>query len=122
MSEQPNKENFFNEFKDLIVEYIQNKLELTRISTYEKIAKIIALLFSGIILVFMFFFTIVFSSLLVGFYFSEYFGSNFYGFGIVAAIYGFSFLLLLVFRKQLLEKYIINAVIHILFKEKNDSK
>jgi len=122
MPDQPNKEHFFKDLKDLIVEYVKNRLELTRISAYEKIAKIVALIFSGIILVFVFFFTIVFLSLLVGFYFSEYWGSNFYGFGLVAAFYFISFLLLLIFRKPLLERSIMNAVIHILFKEKDETK
>jgi len=122
MSDQPNKEHFFEDFKDLIIEYLQNKLQLARISAYEKIAKIIAVIFSGIVLVILFFFTIVFMSLLAGFYFSEYYGSNFYGFGIVAAAYFISFLILLLFRKQVLEKFIINAVINILFKEKDETK
>ena len=122
MSDQPNKEHFFEDLKNLIIEYIQNKLQLARISAYEKIAKIIAVIFSGIVLVILFFFTIVFMSLLAGFYFSEYYGSNFYGFGIVAAAYFIAFLILLIFRKQVLEKFIINAVINILFKEKDETK
>ena len=66
MSDQPNKENFFEDFKQLIVEYVQKRLELTRIIVYEKIARIVALLFSGIILGFVFLFTILFLSFLVG--------------------------------------------------------
>ena len=122
MSDQPNKEHFFEDLKNLIIEYIQNKLQLARISAYEKIAKIIAVIFSGIVLVILFFFTIVFMSLLAGFYFSEYYGSNYYGFGIVAAVYFIAFFILLIFRKQVLEKFIINAVINILFKEKDETK
>lgn len=122
MEKQPDRENFFSDLKNLIIEYITNKLEIAKLSAYEKIAKIIALIFSGIVLVFVFFFTIVFLSLLAGFYFSEFYGSNFYGFGIVAVAYSIVFLILLLFRKQLLEKFIINAVIRILFKEKNENK
>ena len=122
MPDQPNKEHFFKDLKSLIVEYVQNRLELTRISAYEKIAKIVALIFSGIILVFLFFFTIVFLSLLAGFYFSEFYGSTFYGFGIVAAFYFITFLILLLFRKPLLERSIMNSVIKILFKEKDETK
>ena len=122
MSDQQNKEHFFKDFKNVIVDYLQNRLQLAKISVYEKVAKIIAVIFSGIILVILFFFTIVFLSLLAGFYFSEYYGSNFYGFGIVAAVYFIMFLILLLFRKQLLEKFIINAVITILFKEKDETK
>jgi uncharacterized membrane protein YqjE len=122
MPDQPNKEHFFEDFKNVIAEYLQNRLQLAKISVYEKIAKIFALVFSGIVLVILFFFTIVFMSLLAGFYFSEYYGSNFYGFGIVAAAYFILSLILLLFRKQLLEKFIINAVINILFKEKDETK
>ena len=122
MSDQPNKEHFFEDFKNVIIEYLHNKLQLAKISAYEKVAKIIAVIFSGIVLVILFFFTIIFMSLLAGFYFSEYYGSNFYGFGIIAAVYFIAFFILLLFRKQLLEKFIINAVINILFKEKDETK
>jgi hypothetical protein len=122
MSDQPNKENFFEDFKQLIVEYVQKRLELTRIIVYEKISRIVALLFSGVILVFVFLFTILFLSFLSGFYFSNLFENTFYGFGIVAAFYMFTFLILLLFRKQLLEKFVINAVIKILFKENDATK
>jgi hypothetical protein len=44
MSEQP---SFFAELKKLIIEYFETKLKLLKITTYEKIAKITAVLGSS---------------------------------------------------------------------------
>ena len=122
MEQQPDKEHFFKEIKNLFVDYLQNKLELVRISTYEKIAKIVALLFSAIILLVLLFFSILFVSVVAGFYFSRLFDSMYYGFSIVAGFYVVSLMVLSIFRKSLIEKFIINAVIRVLFKEKNETK
>ena len=122
MEQQPDKEHFFKEIKDLFVDYLQNRLELTRITAYEKTAKVVALLFSVILLTFVLFFTVLFVSLFAGFYFSRLFNSMYYGFAVIAGFYLVSFIVLLNYRKALIEKYITNAVIRILFKEKNETK
>jgi hypothetical protein len=57
-----------------------------------------------------------------GFYFSNLLENSFYGFGIIAAFYLVLFFFLLLFRKALLEKYIINVVIRILFEDRHEQK
>ncbi|MEI6507453.1 MAG: hypothetical protein WCO54_03155 [Bacteroidota bacterium] len=122
MENRTDNEHFFSDLKNLIVEYFKNRLEIARLSVFEKIAKIIAVIFSAIILVFLFFLTILLLSLTGGFYLSNIFENNFYGFGIMAAFFLFLFILLLLFRKELLDKMIINKVIRILFDDKNEKK
>ncbi len=122
MENRTDNEHFFSDLKNLIVEYFKNRLEIARLSVFEKIAKIIAVIFSAIILVFLFFLTILLLSLTGGFYLSNIFENNFYGFGIMAAFFLFLFILLLLFRKELLDKLIINKVIRILFDDKNEKK
>ncbi len=122
MENLTDNEHFFSDLKNLIVEYFKNRLEIARLSVFEKIAKIIAVIFSAIILVFLFFLTILLLSLTGGFYLSNIFENNFYGFGIMAAFFLFLFILLLLFRKELLDKLIINKVIRILFDDKNEKK
>ena len=107
--------HFFTDLKKLVVDYLQNRLELAKMSAYEKIAKLVALLFSGIFLTILLFFTILFISLMGGFYFSNLFHNTFYGFSIIAAFYLILFVVLFVLRKSIIEKFIIDAVIKILF-------
>jgi hypothetical protein len=116
------KENFFIEFKDLLADYLQNRLGLLRLSAYEKIARIIALLFSGIVLTILFFFGILFISLMCGLYLNSILHSPFLGFGIVGGLYLGCFLLVLKYRKALIEKLIMNAVISILFDDEEDKE
>lgn len=114
MQDQPNKKHFLSTFKNLIVEFLKDKIELTRLVTIEKIVKILAPLFAGIILVILFLFAIIFLSFVAGIYFSHLLQNSLYGFGIVAAFYLIIFLILTIFRKQLLEKFILNSLIHLL--------
>jgi cytochrome c biogenesis protein CcdA len=118
MSEQP---SYFAELKQLIIEYFESKLKLLKIDSYEKIAKISAVFISsiliGIVILFMFFFL----NIAGGFFFGELLHSNAYGFLAMFGIYFIVFLLLFLFRKNLLEKFIINKIIQKLFKkERND--
>ena len=122
MEQEPDKQHFFKEIKNLFVEYLQTKLELTRITVFEKIARVVALLFSMILLTILLFFSILFVSLVGGFYLSRLFNSTYYGFAVVAGFYVVLFIVLSIFRRSLIEKFIVNAVIRILFKEKNETK
>ena len=119
MQDQPNKKHFFSNFKNLIVEFIKDKIELTRLVAIEKLVQILAPLFAGIILGILFLFALLFLSFLAGIYFSHLLQNSLYGFGIVTAFYVISFLILAVFRKQLLEKFILKSMIH-LFRGDNE--
>jgi len=110
--------HFLEDIKNQITEFLLSRLELTRILVFEKIAKILSALFTGIILAVIFLFAILFSSLFAGIYFSQLFQNPLYGFGIVAAFYVLMILIVFVFRKQLLEKFFFNTLIQ-LFNEKN---
>jgi len=113
MLDQPNKKHFFSNLKNLIVEFLKDKLELTRLIAFEKIAHILAPIFTGIILFILFLFAILFLSFLMGIYLTHLLQNSFYGFGIVAAFYVILFLILFLLRKQILGKFILNSLIHL---------
>jgi preprotein translocase subunit Sss1 len=118
MSERP---SFFEEFKIIVVSYLESKVLLFKISAYEKIAKVTAVLFSSILVAFIGFFMFLFFSISLGFYLGELLQSNAIGFLIVGGIYFIIFLIVILFRKKLFEKYITDKVIEQLFeKEEND--
>jgi|WetSurMetagenome_2_1015567.scaffolds.fasta_scaffold1619797_1 hypothetical protein len=118
MTEQ---QSFFAELKQLIIEYFESKLKLLKIGAYEKLAKITAVLVSSFLVAIVVLFMFFFLNIAGGFFFGELLHSNAYGFLVMFGIYFIVFLLLILFRKNLLEKFIINKIIQKLFeKELND--
>ena len=71
----------FRELKEDVSAYVELKLELLKLSTYERTGKVIAVLSYGLILLFLAFFAILFIFL------GDWLGSSGFGFGIVAVLY-----------------------------------
>jgi hypothetical protein len=118
--DEPNKSQFFADLRDLIVTYFQERLELAKALAYEKIARIIAFLFIGLMMVLFFFFGILFLSFMLAMYFSELLHSQMAGYGIVAAIYFVAFLFFFAFRNSFVGNAIASAVIRILYDHQNN--
>jgi len=118
MSDQP---SYLNELKQVVIDYLESKAQLVKISAYEKIAKVTAILFSSIVITLTIFFLLLFLSISGGFFFGGLLNSNALGFLIIVGIYVILLVLIIVFRKKFLEKNIIDKVIAQLFeKEDND--
>ena len=77
----------FRELKEDVSAYVELKLELLKLSTYERTGKVIAVLSYGLILLFLAFFAILFIFLALGFFLGDWLGSSGFGFGIVAVLY-----------------------------------
>ena len=100
MSEQS---SFFKDIKENILDYINAKLKLYKVEASEKVAKVMALLYSSIIIALFGFLLLFFISLGVGFFLSELLDSSIAGFAIVSGIY-LVVLLIVVSKKQTIEK------------------
>lgn len=109
--------SFFNDFKQLIIDYFDARIQLLKIGVYEKIAKVSSVLFSSIVIVLVCFFMLFFLSISGGFYFGTLLNNNALGFLIVFGVYLILLLFIIAFRKNLLEKYIVDKVIEMLFEE-----
>ncbi len=118
MSEQP---SFFEELKQIIIAYFEAKVQLYRISAYEKVAKVMAVLFSSIVITILIFFLLFFLSISGGFYFAALLNSNALGFLIIFGLYVILLIFVIIYKKTILEKYITNKVIEQLF-EKEDNE
>lgn len=98
-------------------QYLEAKIELTKLHATEKIAKIssvfISLLVIGLILVLTFLFFLVTLTLLLG----EYLGSYSLAFGYVTIGLFVLFLLITVLRKKILETPLVNGIIRKLYEE-----
>jgi len=111
------QKKFFEESKDAIKRYLQDKLLLLKLQLTEKIAKLISVMFTCLMIAVLIFFIILFLSIMAGFYFASLTGSNFWGFGIVAAFYLILLIIIIILRKRVLQKSIINMIIAVMFEK-----
>lgn len=124
MNEENNEnlnENFFESYKNILLAYLEDRVEIMQLTVVEKTSILTAKLITGIIIIALFMISFFFASIVLGLYLGEIYHSNFTGFLIVAAIYiGLSLLAFLFKRK--LEKPIINLLIKQLLTGQNSSK
>jgi hypothetical protein len=112
---EPEDKDFFEETYTLLTNYVDDRLLLLKIRAAEKSGKLAAIIVKLAVTLFFIFFIFLFVSIMGGYYFSEITGSQFYGFGIIAGIYVFLFLMFLLFRKQI-SRQVMNTVIHVFFE------
>jgi len=111
------QKKFFEESTDAIKRYLQDRLLLLKLQLTEKIAKLISVMFACLMIAVLIFFIILFLSIMAGFYFASLTGSNFWGFGIVAAFYLILLIIIIILRKKVLQKSIINMIIAVMFEK-----
>jgi hypothetical protein len=116
MMNEPDKSRFFADLRELLVDYIQNRLDLTRALAFEKIARVVAYIVIGVILALLFFFGLFFLSFMLGYYLSDLLNSQLAGFGIIAGLYFLMFAVILTFRERLFAKTIVDSIIRILYE------
>ena len=116
MMNEPDKSTFFIDLQRLVVDYVKTRLELTQLVAFEKISKIIAYLVIGVILALLFFFGLLFASLVLGLFLSDLLGNTLLGFGIIALLYLVVFIVILGLRNKLIAPVIINSIIKILYE------
>lgn len=109
----------FSELKSNILTYVELKLELLKLSTYERSGQLIATLSYGLILMFMAFFAILFIFLALGFVLSDVLGSMGAGFAVVAVLYILLIGLIVANKNRICNK-VLNVVIAALIS--NDEK
>jgi hypothetical protein len=111
------QQDFFTESKQAIEKYVQYRLLLIKLQAVEKISRLSGAMFTGLLIGILSFFIILFLSIMAAWYFGELLGSTFKGFGIICAFYVLVLILILIFRKRVLQKTITNTVINILFEQ-----
>lgn len=112
----------FHELKEDVSAYVELKLELLKLSTYERTGKIISILSYDLILLFLAFFAILFLFLALGLFLGDLFGSQGIGFGIVSILY-ILLIAIIVANKEKISLKITNIIIAALTAndEKNDT-
>lgn len=100
----------FHELKDDVSAYVELKLELLKLNTYERTGKVIAVLSYGLIVLFLAFFAILFIFLALGFFLGDVFGSVGAGFAIVAILY-ILLIGIIIMNKNRISTKVLNEVI-----------
>jgi uncharacterized membrane protein YqjE len=116
------KEKFFPELKLLVSDYVEARLKLIKFEVYEKSAKISAMLFSSLVIAMLASMILFFLSIALGFYLGSVLDSYGTGFMIVTGFYILLLLPFIFFRKNWIEKSIINRVIERLMEKEEDEK
>ncbi len=125
---QPNPEAMkekspvISELRQLITEYFDARLKLLKLETFEKIAKVTAVLFSSLVMALLAFFLLFFLSMSAGFYLGKIFDSMALGFLAVTGLYLILFVLVMLMKKDLLEEFLIERIIGELTKEEGDDE
>jgi uncharacterized membrane protein YdjX (TVP38/TMEM64 family) len=113
MEEEP-VEDFFIASGKKVEQYVQDRILLLKLQATEKMARLVGLLFLGLIISLLLFFIILFLSYMAGNYFSEVTGSLYLGYAIVTGFYVFFFVIVLLSRKWI-NKKVMDLVIKIFF-------
>lgn len=100
----------FSELKKDISAYVELKLELLKLNTYERTGKLIAVLSYGVVLMFLAFFAILFIFLALGFFLGDWFGSSGMGFAVVAILYVLLIGIIVTNKNKISDK-VLNVVI-----------
>lgn len=101
---EKNAEQMIRKVKCDITAYFRLRLELLKLDTYERVAKLVAVLSHGAILLLLAFFATLFLFLALGFFLGEQLNSNSLGFTVVAAIYLLLFFVILSGKNKIRQK------------------
>ncbi len=112
--------DFFLELKVLTTDYFTARIKLLKLDIYEKTAKISATLFSSLVIAMLASLMLFFLSIALGFYFGAVLGSLGTGFMVVTGLYLLLLIPFILFRKNLIEKFIVNRLIEQLTEKEEE--
>ena len=112
-------EQVFAKLKTDVSTYARWRFELLKLNTYERVAKVIAILSCGLLLLLLAFFAFLFLFLALGVYLGELLHSEALGWLLVAGMYLLLFVVMFLCRRQIQDK-LLNEMI-VIVKE-NDKK
>ena len=111
-----------NDIKMYVQEFIEVKLDLIRLHTAENLSRI----FSNVAIIavagYLLFLIIIFLSFAAGFFIGSLLKSNELGFLCVAGFYFLLLILFLGYRKQIVERPVIRAIVRLLFPKFEDDE
>lgn len=107
---EKDSEKIFRELKKDVSTYLELKLELLKLNTYESTGKVVSILSYGLVLMLLAFFAILFIFLALGFFLGDWFGSVGAGFVTVAFLYVI-LLWIIIANKEKIRLKVLNEII-----------
>lgn len=105
-----------------IEEYIEVKFDLLRLQTAENISRILSNSVTTVIYICLLCIILLFLSFAAGYFLASLLNSNGLGFLCVAGFYGLILAIFMVFRKQIIQRPIIKAVVKLFFPKSGDNE
>lgn len=116
------REGFFVQMKELMEEYVEDRLLLVKLQLTEKAAKVSSALFIAIAVGFISLVLFIIISFIAGYYLSQAVDSYPGGFGILAGIYVLLIMLLLFIHKKYTAKIVADNVVKFALNQKETFK
>jgi pilus assembly protein TadC len=111
MSQPENLGSFFSENKKLVTDYIETRIALLRLQSVRMLSKSGGTLIWAVIAILFIFIILIFTGLVLGFWFSDLTGSYIKGFALATLVFVVLFLLITIFRKTLFVDPMIKKII-----------
>lgn len=113
----------FNDIRKDVLEYIDIKLDLIRLHTTENLSRIFSNIATMAVIGYLLFLIVIFLSFSAGFYLGSLLNSIELGFLCMAGLYIILLILFLLFRKKIIERPVIKAMVRLFFpKFEEDEK
>ncbi|HEX8277890.1 MAG TPA: phage holin family protein [Segetibacter sp.] len=119
---QTEKEGFFVEVKDLVQEYVDDRLMLFRLQATEKAARASSVVFITVAVAFLSFILLMIVTFIAGYYLSVAVNSFPLGFAILALVYVLLIVLLIYLHKKFIGKKISDTVVKFSFDNRETFK
>lgn len=114
---QEEEKSFLIHLREAVADYLQARLQLTKVQAFEKIAKVTGIVFSMLIVALLACFTVLFVGLMLGFLIADLTHSNAIGFSVVGGLFIIMLAFLIIKREGILEKPIAEKIIKELFED-----
>ncbi len=100
----------WDELKGLATDYVESRIELVKLETTEKIARLIGTVFTMFILFMVLAFVLIAFSVLAGAFLNHLLNSNYLGYLIVTGVYLIEFILLYTQRRKVTEYFMSHII------------
>ncbi|RFS23368.1 hypothetical protein DVR12_10145 [Chitinophaga silvatica] len=117
---EDNFSNYFNQTGKVAKEYLETRLDLIKLQAAGKLSKALGLFFSLTMAFLLFFFVVVFLGMVFGFWIGEMTNSYTIGFSCAAGLFILLFLVIMIFRKPLIQRPLGKLLLSELLDEINE--
>lgn len=119
---EDNFQDYLTETKRLLKDYLEARLELTKLQAAEKLSKALGLFFTLILAFLLFFFVIIFLGMVLAHWISSLTGSMTIGFSVTTLVFVVLLAIVLLFRKKIIEKPLADLLLRELIAEEMEEE